>query len=314
LKENDISITFKPSKSNGGIWSIGFLVGTVLILIVPMILLASLKEPWFFVFMGGMIGLLFILFGITTYGYYSMKYIVTNDTLILKWSIFQRKIPLNKIRSISSILNPNLQGIRAFGVGIPGHLVGRFLLKFGGHFTPTTLYATNLENLVIIQTDGNKTYGITPDIRDEFIATLKSSNPSLRETELDSTLPVQSSDANIKKSRAWISTLFSVCLALVVGTFIYTIIIYPSLNDVIPLHWGVGGVPDRFGNKNGLLIMVSIFSGLEILISALVYLWMRKSDIGKIRMGILIMVFPLIISLVFSVLTVIIVQATVNYF
>lgn len=314
MNEQNSTNIYLPRKSNGGIWSIGLLIGTTLIFVIPSVILGMLGESWVIAFFGTLIGLLIILFGITVHGYYSMKYLVTQDTLVLKWSVFKRNIPLKDIQRISTISDANLEGIRSFGVGIPGHLVGKFWLKLAGEYLATTLYATKLENLVIIQTDDNKTYGITPDAKEEFLVALKSSSTVLDITEIDTKLSVRSSEVIIKKSRRWITLFFAICLVLTVGTFLYTLILYQNLPEVIPLHWGLGGMPDRFGNKSELLIIISVFSGIEIFLSIMVYLWMRKSDMGKVKLGILIMLFPLFITLTFSVLMIVIMQLTLNYF
>ena len=180
--------------------------------------------------------------------------------LILRWSFFRKIIPLQDISSISSVGKENLQGIRSFGVGIPGHLVGRFRLKFDGDFHTTTLYATNLDNLVIIRTSDNKTYGITPEKKEEFIHFMQFSKPSIRKTDVDTTQPIRASENNDLKISKLDYTLFLICVVLSIGTIIYFIIVYQSLPETgVPLHWGPGGVVDRFGNKSELLVLVCVF-------------------------------------------------------
>ncbi len=302
-------------KSNGGIWSIGFLGGTLLIFCIPLIVLGFFSDPWFIGFIGFFIVLMGLLLGITVHGYYSMKYSVTNGSLILRWSFFKKIISLQDISSISSVGKENLQGIRSFGVGIPGHYVGRFRLKFDGDFHVTTLYATKLDNLILIRTVHNATYGITPEKKEEFIHFMQYCKPSIKKTVVSTTEPIRTSKDNIKKSQTWITTLFLICVVLSIGTLVYFFIPYQSLPETgVPLHWGLGGVVDRFGNKSELLVMISVFTGVEILISTLMYIWMRKSDLGKVKIGRLIMLFPLIINLVFSMLFIVIMQATLNYF
>ena len=265
--------------------------------------------------MGISIGLMGLIFGTTVHGFYSMKYVVTSESLTLKWSFFKKTIPLQEISSISSVTKDKLQGIRSFGVGIPGHLIGRFQLKFNGEFLATTLYATDLNHLVVIRTLDNKTYGITPDKKDEFMQSILTSQSSITKTELDTAQPIRVTEEVIKKSRTTLTILFLICVSLSVATFVYFLVLYQMLPETgVPLHWGPGGVVDRFGDKSELLIMMSVFTGVELLISTLVYIWMRKSDLGKVKIGKLIMLFPLIISLVFSTLTIVITYATLNYF
>lgn len=265
--------------------------------------------------MGALLVLLGFGLGITVHGYYSMKYVVTDEFLILKWSFFKKEIPLQEIVSISSVSKEKLQGIRSFGIGIPGHFVGRFQLRLDGEFRPTTLYATKLDNLLIFHTVEKKTYGITPDNPEEFINAIQSKGENVTKIEIDYSQPIRATEEIVKKAQNSITLFFLICDALTIGTYIYFIIAYQGLPETgVPLHWGIGGVVDRWGERSELLIMVSIFTGIELLISALVYIWMRTSDFGKVKIGKLIMLFPLIITLVFSVLVIVIVQATLNYF
>jgi len=274
-----------------------------------------ISDPWFIAFMGIFIGLMGLIFGTTVHGYYSMKYVVTSESLMLKWSYVKKTIPLQEISSISSVTKEHLQGIRSFGVGIPGHLVGRFRLKFNGEFLATTLYATDLNHLVVIRTFDNKTYGITPDKKDEFMQSILTRQSSITKTDLDTAEPIRVTEEVIKKTRIWLAVLFLICVSLSVATFVYFLVLYQMLPETgVPLHWGIGGVVDRFGNKTELLTMMSIFTGVELLISTLVYIWMRRSDLGKVKIGKIIMLFPLIINLVFSTLIIVITYATLSYF
>ena len=131
---------------------------------------------------------------------------------------------------------------------------------------------------------------------------------------MDPSQPIRASDDVCRKNRAIINILFLICIVLVIGTLTYFIFTLQSLPEIVPLHWGLDGLPDRFGNKSELLVMVTIFTGVELLVSVLIHIWMRKSDFGKVRMGIFIMLFPLILNLVFSVLFITITQLTLSYF
>ena len=60
-------------------------------------------------------------------------------------------------------------------MGLPGHLIGKFRLLIEGIFQKVSLYATRLENLILIKSQErpNKYYGITPEKVEEFIFKLK---------------------------------------------------------------------------------------------------------------------------------------------
>jgi hypothetical protein len=315
LNKNNISTWFLPKKTKGGIWSIGLLIGTLLIFIIPLSFIRVISNPWYIGLMVTFIALMGLIFGVAVHGFYTLKYLVTDTSLVIRWSFIKKIIPLRDISFISSVTKEHLQGIRSFGVGIPGYLVGRFQLKLNGEFIATRLYATDIDNLIILRTSDNKTYGITPELKDEFMTFIQSKESSLRKTEMDTSEPVPVTENELKKSRIILTALFLICLILPIATFIYFLIIYQRLPETgVPLHWGPGGIVDRWGNRSELLTMISIFTGVEVLISIPVYIWMIRSDLGKVRIGKIIMLFPLIINLVFSVITIVILEATLNYF
>lgn len=50
------------------------------------------------------------------------------------------------------------------------------------------------------------------------------------------------------RARTWIP--FGLALLVLVGTFVHGAMIYGSLSDQVPLHWGADGQPTRFGEKS----------------------------------------------------------------
>ena len=55
-----------------------------------------------------------------------------------------------------------------------------------------------------------------------------------------------------------------VALLLIITPAIYLLIIYQSLPDSVPVHFGLDGKPDRFGNKSELILSTAILSVLNL--------------------------------------------------
>lgn len=57
---------------------------------------------------------------------------------------------------------------------------------------------------------------------------------------------------------------------LLVGMFVMAAIVWPRVPEQIPVHWGIDGVPDRYGGRfEGLLLLPLIAVGLYLLLRVL---------------------------------------------
>ena len=81
------------------------------------------------------------------------------------------RIPENNILSIEALSKSELKGsLRVFGSGAFFGYYGKF---YNRSFGKMTWYATNLQNALLIHTNDNKKYLITPDDKGLFIKSLK---------------------------------------------------------------------------------------------------------------------------------------------
>jgi uncharacterized membrane protein len=67
-------------------------------------------------------------------------------------------------------------------------------------------------------------------------------------------------------------SLWILCIFSIIGTFV----VYPDLPDQIPIHWGIDGQVDRYGNK-----MFAFFSALLPLLLYGLFLWIPRIDPRK---------------------------------
>ena len=99
-----------------------------------------------------------------------IKYIVTNDELIVKRLLLSVHIKRGDINSVALIDEHSIKGsIRTFGVGGMFGYFGNF-----ANFTigKMTWYATRRDSVVLVKTTNNKNIILTPDMPNEFLARL----------------------------------------------------------------------------------------------------------------------------------------------
>jgi len=65
------------------------------------------------------------------------------------------------------------------------------------------------------------------------------------------------------------STAFFICLVIALLPALYLGIIWNTLPDIVPTHWGTSSKPDAYGNKTTLIAMPVIFGLLSAGIGAL---------------------------------------------
>jgi uncharacterized membrane protein len=65
-------------------------------------------------------------------------------------------------------------------------------------------------------------------------------------------------------------TVFAICIAIALLPAIYLLHIWPSLPAIIPTHWGASTQPDAYGNKNTVIALPAIFSGITSVVVLLI--------------------------------------------
>lgn len=57
---------------------------------------------------------------------------------------------------------------------------------------------------------------------------------------------------------------------------VYLAMTWKKIPEIVPMHYDIKGVPDRYGNKKELILLVAIMSGLSLLI------WLLMNNIHRI--------------------------------
>lgn len=171
MKNNRISFTCP--------WSLGVTVITTIIIII---LVASTYFIWTDDFPSSMLWLkytlivVFIATIIGGLGYMPIRLTIENDKIILRRLFGTINIPIKDIIEIKAIENSETAfSIRTFGSGGLFGYLGKFKNKKLGSYT---MYATNVNELILIRTD-RKTYVFSCKNRDEFIESVKLRNNNI---------------------------------------------------------------------------------------------------------------------------------------
>ena len=157
-------------------WSMGV---TPITAITITILVASTYFIWTHDFPSSMLWLkytlivVFIATIIGGLGYMPIRLTIGNDKIILHRLFGAINIPIKDIIAIKAIPNSETAfSIRIFGSGGLFGYLGKFKNKILGNYT---MYATNVNELILIRTD-RKTYVFSCKNRDEFIESVKLRN------------------------------------------------------------------------------------------------------------------------------------------
>ena len=295
---------FKPAASKGGLFSIIcllFVVGIMSGVFIP--IMFATNDMTIIVFGSSFIAGMAILFLFVVHGYYTMAYIASGGRLLLRWGPFITSIPIKSIMEIGTTASSKLDGIRTGGVGIPGHLYGAFKILIDGKYRAIKLYATKISNLVIITTNDGKCYGVTPQDPAAFIAAVKELGSQPVEKTFDNEASLVELPEKAKKYGVACNLLFVMVFTEIGIAFACLAIIYPQLPEIVPLHFDLAGIPNRWGSKSELIwpwaFLFSIVAGLNTLLHISIR---RQSQLTKSKWGIIIMMIPVAMCTTFLVL------------
>jgi hypothetical protein len=309
-------LLFKPAKSNGGKYLI-FTTIAIIILFISILIFTypTLQRVSVFFIMLTIIIVIISIFTILIYAFYELEYLITNEFLLIKWGLKTTRIPIDKVKRVIKPETKYYEGIRLGGVGIPGYLFGRFKYLIEGKFETVHLYATKLDNLLFIETDGKKKkfYGITPVKEADFIKVFNDVNKNVESRIIKKEEPFKATKSSSKDIKFALS-LFILSILLSISGLIYFLIIYFQLPQTVPLHFNINFSPDRYGNKIDLLGILSLFIIFGIGLSALLYYYIhRRTHLDQTKYGYSIMLLPVLINILFLTMTIVILTRTLAF-
>jgi hypothetical protein len=187
--------------------------------------------------------------GLIIYASYSagkMRYLLDEEGIRISFPLSPLKVGYGKIRAAGKV-NTTLN-FRLFGGSLPGAHWGTFTTSGLGN---AQVYATRYkgEFVLLELSDGMKML-ITPSDPDAFVEALKSKTNFSAPTLTD----VEEPRHDKKRAAAQIAVVTVAWLAFIA----YVAAIYPGLPDIIPVHFGLDGVPNRYGSKTEMLVLVAL--------------------------------------------------------
>jgi hypothetical protein len=276
---------FKPHQTrNTVLW------GVVLIAVidVPFVafLLLSQGPALFYLLMGGLLvvidGLIlpFALFG------KRMRYALDDDAVTIHFGLSRRRIPYTTIQNVR--LSPTSLQLRLFGASWPGLHWGLYTAKDVGR---VWVYATMMRgDFVLLSLVDGKTIALSPEDPQAFLSSVTAQHHRFDTTILGDMAAREPSQ----------TVVYAQVLAVLAAFFVffgYLLWIYPSLPEVIPVHFDFSWTPNRWGHKSELFIIAGIAAIFPIINTVLTLKFGRHAKELVLPLGV---VFVFMMALFFS--------------
>ena len=175
-----------------------------------------------------------------------MEYVLDEAELRISFPLSPLKINYTKIRGAARV-ETSLR-FRLFGGSLPGAHWGTFTTSNLGN---AQVYATRYKGeFTLLELSDGKKILISPRELDAFLEALRKKVAFVTPT----LTKVQEPHLDSRLAYTQIITVLIAWLALVY----YVASIYPGLPEIIPVHFGLNGVPNRYGNKMEMIILVIV--------------------------------------------------------
>ena len=187
--------------------------------------------------------------GLIIYSSYAagrMEYVLGEYELRVSFPLSPLRISYGKIKGAGKV-ETSLR-FRLFGGSLPGAHWGTFTTSSLGS---AQVYSTRYkgEFVLLELSDGVKVL-ISPREPDAFVEALRRKTSFAMPTLTD----VEEPRLDRRLAATQVAALTLAWLALVA----YVASIYPGLPEVIPVHFGLNGVPNRYGSKVEILLIVAL--------------------------------------------------------
>jgi len=187
--------------------------------------------------------------GLIVYASYAsgkMRYIIGEDGLRISFALSPLRISYDRIRYAGKV-ETSLR-FRLFGGSLPGSHWGIFTTSSIGN---TQVYTTKYKGeFVLLELVDGARILISPREPDTLLKALRGKTSFTAPT----TTEVVEPRLDLRLAYAQVAVVAVAWLALVA----YVSSIYPGLPEIIPVHFGLNGVPNRYGSKAELLILVAV--------------------------------------------------------
>lgn len=201
----------------------------------------------------------------------ALSYVLTDEALVIRWGLAHQVIPLERITAVSYGFEHPAPKNRS-GVYWPGNAAGRVTVDGIGQ---VLLYATyrSPAQLLYVQTPGTA-YGIAPQDVRGFADALTTRLRPPEISEESGPLTVRSLTLQLEtihyagplRLRIFhdpvAMTITALALLINLALFGYVLYFYPSLPDLLPLHFNLLGEVDFIGPRGDVFRLPAIALGL----------------------------------------------------
>jgi len=185
--------------------------------------------------------------GVIVYSSYAagrMKYVLEEEGLNVSFPLSPLKISYSRIKAAGKV-ETSLR-LRLFGGSLPGAHWGTFTTSSLGS---AQIYSTRSkgEFVLLELSDGAKVL-ISPQEPEVFVSALRE--------KITFAAPMLTEVEEPRLDRQLVAVQVAVVTIAWLALATYVASIYPGLPEVIPVHFSLDGVPNRFGSKVEMLMLV----------------------------------------------------------
>ena len=266
-------------------------IALALVLDIPLILfliLGSQGPILFVVFLGALLAVVPVLLIYFTLAGRTMRYEITKDEFKVNFRPMKLSIPFAFIESVQMVDLALL--LRLFGGSWPGLHWGLFKSNKGN----VTVCATKVKgDFVVLKLVDGKKIAITPAEPEAFLEKINVKRSRF------GTAPAKDIKVFSSSSKKLIYAQVAVVAAGFFVFLAYFLWVYPSLPEIVPVHFNFSWTPDRWAHKSELFIM----AGLAALFPTLNAVFALK--FGKYSKGLILflgVIFVLVEALFLSII------------
>ena len=191
----------------------------------------------------------FTISGLIVYSSYAagrMNYTLGEDELRVSFPLSPLRVSYPEIRCAGKV-ETNLR-FRLFGGSLPGAYWGVFTTSSLGN---AQVYATKYRGeFVLLELVNGEKILVSPREPDAFLDALRKKTVFVASTQTKMVEP----RLHLRLATVQVAVVAIAWLTLV----FYVASVYPGLPEIIPVHFGFNGVPNRYGSKSELLALVAV--------------------------------------------------------
>lgn len=229
----------------------------LLIFAIPIgiLLFLMLEGPFFFtvIMFSSLLGV-YLAMAYLTLASGSLKYELSSKELRVRFGLFSKRVTYTRIDNAEKVqlaLN-----IRLFGASPPGFHWGFYRTNIGN----AHVYGTRISgDYVVITLQNGEKFALSPEEPDRFLNALNERKNDFGKIKPDQ---IKHEEQSLKKYLYAQILAVAVVYAVFMG---YFFLIYASLPQIVPVHFGFDGVANRWADKSELFWLAGVALAFPII-------------------------------------------------